>query len=334
MATALIHEPKLAILDEPTVGVDPVLSDAIWNHLNTLSQNGMTIIITTHYINEAKDTSHVGFMRDGSILTQGPLEKFRKDKSKSLERVFLDICVDNKRQKSLKNGLLPNTTPEIVPIGKNESEFTSAEDKRDYTSSFWTIVWALLWKSYVRMKRLRQPLIFLFFIPASQIVLFCVCMGNDPMHIQLAIVNEEKVPVFSSMFLEKIPNFNVHQKNFKDLKSAVESVRRTESWAVIHIPRDFSVNLQKRLFLGSSVNSSVIESAIMRLYPDVSNKHLSAEMTLILEEAMMKFYADIVKTLGLNKAYSRFPIEIGDAIYARDPFPGKLINCLSSAILC
>ena len=286
----------------------------------------MTIIITTHYINEAKDTSHVAFMRDGSILTQGPLAKFRRDKSKSLEKVFLDICIHNERQKSLTNGLLPPTaSPDIEPICKSESEFSADENRRKSFCTFFTIVLALLWKSWIRMKRLRQPLIWVLFIPASQIVLFCICTGNDPMHIQLAIVNEEKVPVFSSMFLEKIPPFTVHQKYFKDMESAVESVRRTESWAVIHIPPDFTVNLQKRLFLGSSVNSSVIQSTIIKLYPDLTNKYLSAKMTFILQEALGKFHTDVVGTLGLDTSHSLAPIEMSDAIYNRNPNQGKLI---------
>lgn len=52
---ALLHDPKLLILDEPTVGVDPVLSASIWQHLLNISNSGKkTVIITTHYIEEAR----------------------------------------------------------------------------------------------------------------------------------------------------------------------------------------------------------------------------------------------------------------------------------------
>lgn len=60
MAIALIHDPELLILDEPTVGLDPVLRQTIWDYLLKLvSEQNKTIIITTHYIEEAKQAHMV-----------------------------------------------------------------------------------------------------------------------------------------------------------------------------------------------------------------------------------------------------------------------------------
>merc|ERR1719186_33410 len=73
-AVALLHNPKLLILDEPTVGVDPLVRARIWNHLLLLSNSGVTIIITTHYVEEARDAHTVGFMREGRLLAQGSPE--------------------------------------------------------------------------------------------------------------------------------------------------------------------------------------------------------------------------------------------------------------------
>jgi ABC-type multidrug transport system, ATPase component len=54
-AVALMHDPELLILDEPTVGVDPLLRQSIWNHLVQITKDGnKTVIITTHYIEEAR----------------------------------------------------------------------------------------------------------------------------------------------------------------------------------------------------------------------------------------------------------------------------------------
>lgn len=54
-AAALVHEPELLILDEPTVGLDPVLRDRIWNHLVDITvRDNVAVIITTHYIDETK----------------------------------------------------------------------------------------------------------------------------------------------------------------------------------------------------------------------------------------------------------------------------------------
>ena len=68
-AVALLHNPELLILDEPTVGVDPMLRQSIWNHLIRLSsEQKKTILITTHYIEEARQANTVGLMRNGRFL--------------------------------------------------------------------------------------------------------------------------------------------------------------------------------------------------------------------------------------------------------------------------
>lgn len=60
LAAALVHDPELLILDEPTVGVDPVLRNSIWDHLVELTSTGKrTVIITTHYIEETRQAHMV-----------------------------------------------------------------------------------------------------------------------------------------------------------------------------------------------------------------------------------------------------------------------------------
>jgi ABC-type multidrug transport system ATPase subunit len=71
LAAALLHAPDLLVLDEPTVGLDPMLRHRIWEHLTNLARSaGTTIIVTTHYIEEAKAADRVGLMRHGRILVR------------------------------------------------------------------------------------------------------------------------------------------------------------------------------------------------------------------------------------------------------------------------
>lgn len=71
MAIALLQEPKLLILDEPTVGVDPLLREKIWSHLIDIAKTSQTtIMITTHYIEEARKADRVGLMRNGKLLAE------------------------------------------------------------------------------------------------------------------------------------------------------------------------------------------------------------------------------------------------------------------------
>lgn len=95
LAAALIHEPELLILDEPTVGVDPVLRQIIWDYLVEITKFGKaTVIITTHYIDETRQAHMIGLMRGGKFLAeQSPDELLQKYHADSLEDVFLKLSV-------------------------------------------------------------------------------------------------------------------------------------------------------------------------------------------------------------------------------------------------
>lgn len=91
LAIALIQNPKILILDEPTVGIDPELRLSIWKELLRLkNEEGKTIIVTTHVMDEAERCDYVAMVRDGVILTRGtPKELKAQYQVDNLEEVFL-----------------------------------------------------------------------------------------------------------------------------------------------------------------------------------------------------------------------------------------------------
>ena len=68
LGIALVHEPKLLFLDEPTSGVDPTARRAFWDLIYELAEGGVTILVTTHYMDEAEYCERVAVMRDGKLL--------------------------------------------------------------------------------------------------------------------------------------------------------------------------------------------------------------------------------------------------------------------------
>jgi len=78
LACTLIHDPDLLLLDEPTVGIDPLLRQAFWNHFDELTARGVTIIITTHLMDEAERCKVVGFMRAGGMLAESSPEALKR----------------------------------------------------------------------------------------------------------------------------------------------------------------------------------------------------------------------------------------------------------------
>jgi ABC-2 type transport system ATP-binding protein len=90
LAISLLHKPRLLILDEPTVGIDPVLRKSIWKAFDNLKKNGTTIIVTTHVMDEAEKCDRLGLMRDGSLIAVGtPKELKEQTNSESIEEAFL-----------------------------------------------------------------------------------------------------------------------------------------------------------------------------------------------------------------------------------------------------
>ncbi len=74
IARALIHEPKLLILDEPTAGVDVELRRSMWEYLTKLTAKGVTIVLTTHYLEEAERLAkHVSIINKGQIVASGTM---------------------------------------------------------------------------------------------------------------------------------------------------------------------------------------------------------------------------------------------------------------------
>lgn len=79
IAVALVHQPKLVILDEPTTGLDIESRYEIWELIRQLSNQGMTILLTTHLLDEAERLCHrIGILKNGQILAEGSLAQLRK----------------------------------------------------------------------------------------------------------------------------------------------------------------------------------------------------------------------------------------------------------------
>jgi ABC-2 type transport system ATP-binding protein len=99
LACALLHAPPLLLLDEPTVGVDPELRVSFWEYFHSIKEQERTIVITTHYMDEAKRCDRIGFMHNGNLIAEGrPDEILREAGTDDLEDAFLVLSEREERR--------------------------------------------------------------------------------------------------------------------------------------------------------------------------------------------------------------------------------------------
>ena len=150
IAKALVHDPNILILDEPTAGVDVELRHELWNYLRELHTNGKTILLTTHYIEEAELLcDKVSIIDEGKILKQGSPKSLTEDLGQSgitvqltqesidkkLPMLDLDFSIEDSRiHFSVKNPelVIPKIIQELsskyIAIHSIKTETSSLED--------------------------------------------------------------------------------------------------------------------------------------------------------------------------------------------------------------
>jgi ABC-2 type transport system ATP-binding protein len=93
LATALLGRPELLVLDEPTVGLDPVLRRDLWTLFHGLAQTGRTLLVSSHVMDEAERCDQLVLMRDGTVVATGsPTGLLERTRTTSLEQAFLTLA--------------------------------------------------------------------------------------------------------------------------------------------------------------------------------------------------------------------------------------------------
>jgi ABC-2 type transport system ATP-binding protein len=105
LATALLGEPELLVLDEPTVGLDPVLRAELWESFHELAGRGATLLISSHVMDEASECDSLLLMRDGALLEQVTPAGLREQTGKEdLGQAFLAVIERAQRQAQERSG--------------------------------------------------------------------------------------------------------------------------------------------------------------------------------------------------------------------------------------
>ncbi|XP_068625706.1 ABC transporter G family member 20 [Battus philenor] len=392
LAAALLHQPELLILDEPTVGVDPVLRQSIWDHLVEITKGGRTtVIITTHYIDETKQANIIGLMRGGRFLAEeSPSELIRRYQAESLEDVFLKLAVLQNLGKRRRSSILANVVekvelpsiPDPAAIDLEEAEIgeISGEfgDNVSMSSKSRVVVAtdiiapvealppeepptgcierikpmklhhmrALIWKNFLTLFRNFGLLAFIIGLPVSQMVLFCLAIGHNPIGLPFAVVNYELGPNssmttcdydknycpqdpvtyewnltrFSCRFLDYLSKRQSNLIYYSTKEQAMSDAMRGKARVVLVFPANFSESLQQRVTDPRHADDGTILNSAMETHMDDTDKQVEWMLVRELQLAFVSAAEQLAEICNLPKTIMTLPIHFNKPIYGlEDP---------------
>ncbi|XP_074602603.1 ABC transporter G family member 23-like [Brevipalpus obovatus] len=360
LACSIIHRPRLAILDEPTVGVDPQLRSKIWSLLAQLCvEDKMVIIITTHYIEECRKASMIGLMRSGEILEEDEpdriLERFN---CVTLEDAFLKICIDYKRAKRRATQTSIVSCFKYTESSDNGIDMSRILKERYVThrdnhkvKSFLSVISTLVWRFLVQA--FRSPIYLLLFLvfPTTSMMVMYVCVGKPPKDVPVAWIVDD-IPEYDSIHLHvdefhsandsiRIPyypdliksqlNPNINLIPYERLDYAVDDIRKLRLRAALVMRSGFSEAIHIRMNVLNEIkiiDDETIHRGTILMYGDMTNKFIITSLEISLQNALLG--ASSLVTQITNSSLP-VPVELGEIIEGYIPSVQDGLNMVEYA---
>jgi ribosome-dependent ATPase len=242
LAVAVIHEPEILILDEPTSGVDPVARDQFWEFLIELSRKkGVTIFITTHYMNEAGRCDRVALMSAGRVLACKAPDLLAKDcECESLEDAFITFI-----RKDLGEDIGTREEPKPDLTFQNAGPDIHAKNKQRRMFDFRRLA-ALARRETLEL--MRDPLRFIFAILVAPflLVIFGYGISTDVEKIRYSVLDRDQTPA-SRTYLENFSGSRYFHEEaaFSTYELMEKSFQRGDFTVAIEIPPGFEKDLKR-----------------------------------------------------------------------------------------
>ncbi len=244
LAVAVLHEPEMLILDEPTSGVDPVARDSFWELLIDLSRRqGVTIFVTTHFMNEAMRCDRISLMNAGKVLACDAPQKLMEERSAgSLEEAFIGYMED----------AIAAETPADkgkchAPVSAPSAPLASPPAPSPSRPRWFSLGRMLAYANNEAVQIRRDPVRLAFaFIGSALLMLGCgFGISFDVEHIRYAALDLDQSPQ-SRYYLEQFAGSPRYFTETPPVYSAEEALRRLQSdkiSLVLEVPPNFGRDL-------------------------------------------------------------------------------------------
>lgn len=252
LAVAVLHEPEILILDEPTSGVDPVARDSFWELLVDLSRKqGVTIFVTTHFMNEGMRCDRISLMNAGQVLACDAPQKLVEVRGASgLEDAFIGYMEDAIADAASRAGKKPEAQAATSPPAAGQPAPPTPHASHAQQSALKLSVGRLLaYSKNETVQILRDPVRLLFAFVGSALLMLGFGFGltTDVEHVRYASLDLDQTPE-SRNYLEQFAGSKRYFTETPPAQSAADALDRLQSddiSLVVEIPPHFARDFRK-----------------------------------------------------------------------------------------
>ena len=297
---------------------------------------GQTVLITTHYIEEANKASNIAFMIDGTILKQSdPQTLLEEYNCQTLESVFLLLCQQRiQTKRTIKPSELLKNCNNTIDEQSNHLERPKKSGQGENNGLDFTRVKAMLRKNYILS--LRKPIILyhFYFTPILALTTLYFAISGDPSNVPMVIYNEDLNPEYSQIIIDSIDKKSIHVKMSGSNETAFESVVNGTNYMSLVFGKNFSDTFEYRIRDVFEITDEELELSQIKLYVDFSNPAIGIFILKYIMDAFNKFLNRMSRVFGEN-AYRYFHlVQVEQPIYGdfvlklKDIFGPGLLFCL------
>jgi ribosome-dependent ATPase len=324
LAVAVVHEPEMLILDEPTSGVDPLARDYFWQLLIDLSrEHGVTIFVSTHFMNEAERCDRVSLMDSGRVLaTDTPQNLIKARGVSTLEDAFISY---------LEAAAEPSVTEvEAEPVPAGEGEGPVEEATAPWRRAFsWQRLGAYTIRETIELLRDPIRLTFALFGPVFLMVVFGFGISTDVNNLTFAVIDHDQSHE-SRAYLEELRGsaYFTEQPPLADYRDIEKRLKSGAIKAAIEIPPGFGRDLAagRPVWIGAWVDGAMpYRAETIRGYLEAMHQLYLSDPAVKTTRAQAAAPARIEIRFKYNQNF--------ESVYAMVPISMSLMLALFPAIL-
>jgi ribosome-dependent ATPase len=245
LAVAIVHEPEILILDEPTSGVDPLARDQFWELLIDLSRNqNVTIFVSTHFMNEAARCDRISLMNDGRVLATGaPAALVKARGATTLDEAFISYLEEANGARA------PRGDGRIVDaVAADRGPVEGARAARRASPAFFSLRRMLAYSARETLELLRDPIRLSFALLGTAFLMLIFGFGitTDVDSLSFAVLDRDHTPESRAYIGElRGSRYFVEKPPIADYADLDRRLRSGDVKATIEIPPNFGRDLKK-----------------------------------------------------------------------------------------